>query len=173
MEISKMPSNAPVTASGTRELKRPRPIPRTVRDVIALMVFGAVDDPDSKPVAWIDAAKTVGIKPDVMRRYFDRADVRALLRSERRAFREMVCSGNEGALQRIRDKSSNGMAVVASVRALEQIEAEAEQRPAGNQTPGVTIVIRAAPSAPIEQAPRPLTIEARPVAIEKAHDDAD
>jgi len=157
-----MPSNAPVTASGSRELKRPRPIPRTVRDVITLMVYGAVDDPDSKPVAWIDAAKTVGIKPDVMRRYFDRADVRALLRAERRAFREMVCSGNEGALQRIRDKSSNGMAVVASVRALEQIEAEAEQRPAGNQVPGVTIRIVNLTPPPASLPPRIIEHEARP-----------
>jgi hypothetical protein len=38
----KMP-NLPVTAS-SRELQRPRPIPRRVRDVITLMVYGRIDD---------------------------------------------------------------------------------------------------------------------------------
>ena len=35
--------NLPVTAS-SRELQRPRPIPRRVRDVITLMVYGRIDD---------------------------------------------------------------------------------------------------------------------------------
>src|SRR5689334_15710687 len=108
-----MPINPPLRASGSRELKRPRPIPKAVRDAITLMVYGKIDDPDCAPVDFITAAKLSGIKPDVMRRWLDRAEVRALLRSERRAFREAICAGNEAALQRVRDKSANGMVTVA------------------------------------------------------------
>src|SRR5690348_11586368 len=119
-----VPTNPPLTASGPRELKRPRPIPRNVRDAIALMVFGRLDDPDCRPLDFIEAAKTAGIKPDVMRRYLDRGEVRALLHAERRAFRDAICAGNEGALARVRDTAANSMARVAAVRALEQLDAD-------------------------------------------------
>jgi hypothetical protein len=153
-----MPSNPPLTASGTRELKQPRPIPRVVRDAITLMVCGKLDDPDCKALGFIEAAKLSGIKPDLMRKYLDRADVRVLLRSQRRVFREAICAGNEGALKRVRDTSANGMCVVASVRALEQIEAVDDARPSGPMTAGITIVIRPAdpPAAPmVDVTPHP------------------
>jgi hypothetical protein len=70
----------------------------------------------------------MGIKPDVMRRYLDRPDVRALLLAERRAFRAAICGGNEGALLRVRETAQNGMAVVAAVRALEELEAPRDER---------------------------------------------
>jgi hypothetical protein len=155
-----MPTNPPLTASGSRELKRPRPIPRPVRDAITLMVYGKIEDPDCAPVDFITAAKLSGIKPDVMRRWLDRAEVRALLRSERRAFREAICAGNEAALQRVRDESANGMCVVASVRALEQLSDDPHNRSVANDSPRLTIRIVnqvAAPPAPvvIEHEPEP------------------
>jgi hypothetical protein len=106
--------NLPVTAS-SRELQRPRPIPRRVRDVITLMVYGRIDDESCAPVDFVEASKLAGIKPDVMRRWLDRAEVRALLLKERKAFRAAICAGNEQALQRVRDKSLNGMATVAAM----------------------------------------------------------
>jgi hypothetical protein len=150
-----MPDIAPLAAAGPRELKRPRPIPKAVRAAITVMVYGKLDDHDCAPLDFIEAGKLAGIKPDVMRRYLDRADVRALLRSERRAFREAVCAGNELALRRQRDFSKNGMVVVASVRALEQMEAEATARPANSVIPGVCIVITqpAPPPPPDRQMP--------------------
>ena len=105
--------NPPVTAS-SRELQRPRPIPRRVRDVITLMVYGRIDDESCAPVDFVEASKLAGIKPDVMRRWLDRAEVRALLLKEWKAFRAAICAGNEQALQRVRDKSPNGMATVAA-----------------------------------------------------------
>jgi hypothetical protein len=154
-----MATNPPLRASGPRELKRPRPIPRTVRDAIVLMVYGKLDDPDCKSLDFIEAAKLAGIKPDVMRRYLDRAEVRILLRNERRAFRDAICAGNEGALRRVRDKSANGMATVAAVRALEQIADVNDARPQ-HVSPGITIrIVNAAP------APAPVTtIDAKPIA---------
>jgi hypothetical protein len=155
-----MPSNPPLTASGSRELKRPRPIPKVVRDAVNLMVFGRLDDPDCAPLNFIEAAKIAGIKPDVMRRWLDRAEIRALLRSERRAFREAICAGNEAALQRVRDKSANGMCVVASVRALEQIGDDPHSRGVAPESPHITINIVPPPaSSPpmkvVERLPEP------------------
>jgi hypothetical protein len=151
--------NHPLAAAGSRELKRPRPIAPKVREAVQLMVYGRLDDPDCKPLSFIEAAKIADIAPDMMRRYLDRADVRSLLLRERRAFRAGICAGNEGALARVRDKSENGMAIVASVRALEQLEGESAERGAPGATgPGLTIqIISAAP-----QPAAPVTIEARP-----------
>jgi hypothetical protein len=150
-----MPSNPPLMASGSRELKRPKPIPKAVRAAVALMVYGKLDDPDCKPLGFIEAAKLAEIAPDHMRRYLDRAEVRALLRSERRVFRDAICAGNEGALKRIRDTSANGMSVVASVRALEQIDVEAATRPSGNATsPGIVIRIITPAAQPLPLNPK-------------------
>jgi hypothetical protein len=132
------------------------------------MVYGRPDDEDAKPLDFIEAAKDCDIRPDVMRRWLDRAQVRAYLLAERRNFRAAICAGNEGALQRIRDKSANGMAVVASVRALEQLDEEATARPTNPQTPGVTIRIVHLPAPPpLDRTPPPRIIEHDPA---RAHD---
>jgi hypothetical protein len=117
-----MPVVPPVRSSASRELKRPQPMPAKLREAICLMVYGHPDDIDCRALSFIEAAQETRIKPDVMRRYLDRPDVRALLLSERRAFRAAVCGGNEGALLRVRETAQNGMAVVAAVRALEELE---------------------------------------------------
>jgi hypothetical protein len=142
-----MPTNPPLTASGSRELKRPRPIPRRVRDVITLMVYGRADDEDCKSIDFIEAAKLVGLHPDQMRRWLDRADVLALLRRERKACRAAINAGNPRALQRVRDKSKNDMAVVASVRQLEMSD-QADLHGPAVTSPHMTIVIQQAPASP-------------------------
>jgi hypothetical protein len=48
-----MPSISPITASGSRDLKRPRPVPKLVREAIKLMVHGLPDDPDGKPIDFV------------------------------------------------------------------------------------------------------------------------
>jgi hypothetical protein len=115
-------------------MKRPRPIPPKLREAIGLMVYGHPDDPDCRAFTFIEAAHETGIKPDVMRRYLDRPDVRALLLAERRAFRAAICGGNEGALLRVRETAQNGMAVVAAVRALEELETP-------RHGPGVSVTV--------------------------------
>ncbi len=117
-----MPVLPPIRSSASREMKRPQPIPAKLREAISLMVYGHPDDADCRALTLIEAAHESRIKPDVMRRYLDRPDVRALLLAERRAFRAAVCGGNEGALLRVRETAQNGMAVVAAVRALEELE---------------------------------------------------
>jgi hypothetical protein len=170
-----MPENPPLTAAGPRDphKQRPRPIPRKVRTGLDLMVYGKPDDEDCKPLDFIEAAKECGVAPDIMRRWLDRAHVRGYLLAARRTFRSAICAGNEGALQRIRDKSANGMAVVASVRALEQLDEETSARPANAPSPGVTIRIinlpAPTPPAPpaVDRAPSPLVIEHDPTAAER------
>ena len=52
-------------------------------------------------------------------------------------------------MQRVRDKSENGMAVVASVRALEGLAEEERRSNPHQQLPGLTIVIQTPAAAPI------------------------
>jgi hypothetical protein len=87
------------------------------------MVRGRDDDADCKPLDFIAAAKLAGIKPELLRRYLDRPAVRSFLLSERRTFRATICAANEAALRDVRDRAANSMARVASVRALEQLDA--------------------------------------------------
>jgi hypothetical protein len=169
-----MPITHPIATAGAREpVDRPRPIPRAVRQAIALMVVGREDDENCAPLDIVAAAREVGMRPHVLRRYFDRPAVRALIRRERRAFREMLCGSNEAALKRVRDQSKNGMVTVAAVRALEQMDADDSGRNADAPAPGVTIKIInqvAAPTpspmidvTPPRTAPLPEPIDVEPV----------
>lgn len=151
--------NNPLTAAGSRELKHPRPIAPKVRAAVKLMVYGRLDDPDCKPLSFIEAARLSGVRPDVMRRYLDRPDVRALLSRERKAFRAAICAGNEGALADVRDRSANAMARVAAVRVLEALDdADGPLGAHGSTAPGVTIVIADARA----DAP-PVTVDGRSI----------
>ena len=115
----------PIRSSAPREPdRRPRPIPANVKTVIHLMIWGDDATPDALPLDLIAACTVVGVKPFVMRRYLDRPNVIAHLRAEQRKFREAICCGNTAALRRVRDGSQNAMAVVASVRALGDLQAE-------------------------------------------------
>jgi hypothetical protein len=149
-----MPENPPLVAAGPREpTKQQRPIPKAVREAVRLMVYGAIDDPDCRPLGFIEAASEVGLKPDQMRRWLDRSVVRALLLRERRIFRTAINSGNEGALLRIRDTAKNAMAQIGAIRTLEELgeeDAARHGRTGQRETPGVTIRIVnvSAPPAP-------------------------
>jgi hypothetical protein len=148
----------PIRSSSPREPdKRPRPIPPHVKAVIHLMVWGDDANPDALPLDLIAACAVVGVRPFVMRRHLDRPSTIAYLRAEERKFREAVCCGNTAALRRVRDSSPNAMAVVASVRALGDLQAEEAGR-ADVPTPGITIVIRQAPQ-PIDVTPKPSLID--------------
>lgn len=107
-----------------------------------LMVWGKPNDPDGRPLNLGEAASAADVKPDVLRRWLNRPDFIAFLRGERRSMVAASCAGNPAALRRVRDTSQNPMAVVASVRTLQDIEAAEEVRaPVGSHTPGVTINI--------------------------------
>jgi hypothetical protein len=146
----------PIRSSAPREPdRRPRPIPAHVKATIHLMVWGDDADPDALPLNLIAACAAARVTPFVMRRYLDRPSVIAHLRAEQRKRRAVDCCGNSAALRRVRDTSDNGMAVVASVRALDGMQAEDAGR-ADAPSPGVTIRIinQAPPPAPIDITPR-------------------
>jgi hypothetical protein len=159
-----MPTRQPIAASGSREPKKQATVPKKVRDAIKIMVRGRPDDEAAKPVDFVEAAKLADVNSWVVRQWLDRVEGRAFLKAERRAFRDAVCAGNELALKRVRDTSENGMAIIGSVRALEQIDEEAQVHGRGGvqQTPGLIINIINAPGAQprtIPGTPAPVTIE--------------
>lgn len=151
--------NIPITSSSRApDKQRPRPLPKAIKAVIVAMVSGRPGDPDAAPLTFIEAAKLCGVAPDHMRRWLDRPEARAFLRSERTAWRESICAGNENALKRVRDHSENAMAVVRSVQALEGI-GENDHASPGSREPsfGFVICVPATemPSAgPVSMAPR-------------------
>jgi hypothetical protein len=162
-----MPENPPLMASGSREPKKPRPLPARVRDLIGFMVRGAPDDADGKPLDFIAAAKLANLKPDIARRWLDRGDFRTALRAERAAFREAICAGNELALARIRG-GENAMAAVRSIQLLERLD-EGESTRSGSvpRVPGMVIQIINGPmpqvhARTIDHASVSLPIEAEP-----------
>ena len=144
----------PLAAAGPRDLDRPRHIPAPIRRMVLLMVRGEPSNPD-QALDFIAAAKLANVAPDRARRWLDLTETRALLRVERRRYRDEICSFNEGALRRIRDQSPNAMAQLGAVRTLENIAEEAETRPRSSypQQPGLTIVIHNGPPTSAPPAP--------------------
>lgn len=159
-----MPTSQPICASGSHEVRRPKPIPRAVREACLLMIYGKPGDDDAVSLDFVQASKAAGIRPNILRKWLHKSAVVALIRAERRAFREAICAGNEAALQRVRDKSLNGMATVAAVRGLEQIEeTDPHRRGVVPESPHITINIVPPPASlpspsmkVVEHAPEPL-----------------
>lgn len=163
-----MPENSPLTAAGSRQPEKVPPIPPKVREAVRLMVFGKPDDENCAPLDFIAAGRIAGVKPDVMRRWLDRPNVRALLLAERRAFRNAINAGNELALKNIRDTAANSMARIGAIRALEELgddDAERQNRPS-DQAPGITIrvvhenVPQPAPPVIVDVTPDPASFDA-------------
>jgi hypothetical protein len=153
----------PLRSSSPREPdKKPRPIPPHVKAVIHLMIWGDDANPAALPLDLIAACAATGVKPFVMRRYLDRPAVIAHLRAEHRKFREVVCCGNTAALKKVRDRSENGMAVVASCRALDGSQADdAARAPGVLEARGITLrIIQAPRPEPIDITPKPSQIVA-------------
>jgi hypothetical protein len=146
----------PFASSAPRQpdRQRLRPIPADVKAVIHLMVWGDDADPNALPLDLIAACAVVGVKPYRMRRYLDRPGIIAHLRAEHRKFREVVCCGNTAALRRVRDTSPNGIAIVASCRALDGSQAEDAGR-ADVPSPGITLRI-------VHETSRPVPIDITP-----------
>ena len=145
----------PFASSAPRQpdRQRLRPIPADVKAVIHLMVWGDDANPDALPLDLIAACAVARVQPYRMRRYLDRPSVIAHLRAEHRKFREVTCCGNTAALRRVRDTSPNGMAIVASCRALDGSQAEDAGR-ASAPSPGITLRIISQPM-PIDITPEP------------------
>jgi hypothetical protein len=163
-EFLPMPTNPPLTASGSRELKHPRPIPAAVRRACLLMIYG---DDDGRPLDFVEAARRSGVRPNIMRKWLHRVEVQILLRAERKAFRSAINCANEAVLADIRQNALNSMARVAAVRALQELDAEDHpiHRRGEAISPHVTIVIRTDP-APIPKVIEHVPAELEPLELE-------
>jgi hypothetical protein len=117
------------------------------------------------------AALAAGLTVYRLRESLKRGFVRKYLQDEKQALLESVSAGNPLALKRVRDSSPNGMAIVASVKAIEQMKQETQQAAGGSpfatQQPGFVIVIKGgdgeAPRVIAPMAPPPM-IEHQPAA---------
>jgi hypothetical protein len=96
-----------------------------------------------------DSAERAGLKDHSLRAAMRKPHVAAYYRQGLEVLRMSERPKNIFALAKIRDKSENGMAVVAAAKALEQLsEEEAQRRPASGSItmPGLTIQIINAPA---------------------------
>lgn len=170
-----MPTDPRLVSSASPLPKRPKRIPANVKAAIQLMVRGRESDPTCQPLGMIEAAKEVGMDGYHLRKWLDRGEVRAMLFAERKAFRLAILGGNEAALLKVRDTSENGMATVAAVKALEQIEIDSKTAGKGGSSetrPGMIIQIINAPQSGSAPAARPtgITIDVTPGAAPAAID---
>jgi hypothetical protein len=165
--IFEMPATSPITAAGSRDEKRPAPIPKSVKLALVLMVRGLPDNPDAPPLDFISAAKLAGVAPDRMRRWLDRAEVLRFLRAERKAWRAALCAANESVLAAIRDRGENAMARVQAIKTLELLDEESTERSRGAiTTPGLVIVVEApkVPALPGD-VPRQMLLDVTPAPL--------
>jgi hypothetical protein len=161
-----MPTSQPVCASGSHEVRRPKPIPVKVREACLAMIYGRPDDDDAVPLDFIQAAKFVGIRANILRKWLHKPAVVALIRRERTAFRTAICAANEYALKKVRDTSRNPMGVCAAVRGLEQISDDPHSRGVAPESPHITINIVPPPAS--LPSPAMKTIEHSPAELEPA-----
>jgi hypothetical protein len=155
-----MPTSQPICASGSHEVRRPKPIPVKVREACLAMIYGRPDDDNAVPLDFVAAARFVGIRPNILRKWLHKPAVMALIRRERAAYRVACCAANEYRLKKVADTSANGMAIIGACNALEGLDADnSPHRQIEPVSPHITIVIRQPDVAP---APAMQTIEHTP-----------
>jgi hypothetical protein len=119
---------------------RPPAVPAKAKAAIAALL----EQPETDLAA---AAQKAGLPTERLKKYLKAPHVRKYFIDERRAVLDAILAGNPEALRKVRDTSGNAMARVQAVRALESIGDrmdEAAGGRAGQQAPGVVIVIEAA-----------------------------
>lgn len=122
-----LPSN-PASKPG-KQLK----ITRKVRDAIHAMVWDGLKRDE--------AAAKAGIKDNSLYVALRRPDVKAFYMRELDVLRTSERARNIHTLAEVRDQTSNQMARVQAVKALEQIDDSEAARPSANSLPGLQIVI--------------------------------
>ena len=123
-----MPTTYPIAAAGDRQPKRAPPLAAGVKAAVKRLVWGAEGDEGRRPATLAEAAAAGSMRPDTLRRYLHRLDVRALIADEKKGFLAWATSANAHALTSIRDTSANDAARVRAVLALEELEAPRDGR---------------------------------------------
>jgi transposase-like protein len=136
----------PVAASGAREPERAaRRIPAKVKASVIAMVTEGID--------LVAAAQANNLRPASLRQWLHRPEVAALVRSERKAYRQAILCAAEHALADVMNNAENSQARVNAAKAIIEVDRDEYAHPhAGERTlPGVTIRIlnvTAAPTGP-------------------------
>jgi hypothetical protein len=116
-----MPRVYPIAAAGERLPKHARPLGASLKAAARLLVWGFPDGDGHRPATLVEAAAAGSMRPDTLRRYLRRPDMRALIASERKALLAWAMGANPQALMSIRDTSLNDAARVRAALALEEI----------------------------------------------------
>ena len=98
------------------------------------------------------AALAAGMPVVRLRHLLGQSYVRKYMREQRLVEIEALCQGNAAALAKVRDTSANGMAVIGSIKAAEQIRSQilSEDGAGGSTRPMPGLVIQIVGSARIE-----------------------
>jgi hypothetical protein len=135
-ENFEMPTTYPIATAGGRQPKRARPLAPGVRAAVTALVWGLEGDEGRKPATLAQAAAAGDMRPDTLRRYLSRADVRNLIADERNGYLAWVTSANAQVLAAIRDLGDNEAARVRAIAFLEEM-AGLRERPGVNVNVGV------------------------------------
>jgi hypothetical protein len=123
-----MPTTYPIAAAGDRQPKRAPPLAAGVKAAVKALVWGIDSDEGRRPATLAEAAAAESMRPDTLRRYLHRLDMRALIVDEKKGFLAWATSANAQALTNIRDTSANDAARVRAVLALEELETPRDGR---------------------------------------------
>lgn len=149
-----------LTAAQPQELspkKRPLRIAPKLREAIEAAI--------TEGLRWPDAARKVGLTARAMRMALNKPHILRHISERKAQFRAEIGTRNEFRLAELRDQDDNRMAAVNSIKLLEQLDRERDERPALHRhvTPGVVVVINA------DRGPRPQgldqIIEINPVEV--------
>jgi hypothetical protein len=105
-----------------------------------------------------EAAEQAGLADASLRFAFRKAHVMTYYHGELKALRDNLRASNIHRLDKIADDSKNDMAKVASIKALEQISDQADERhrPGMQQMPGLVIVVNTGIGSPKVIGPEPI-----------------
>ena len=117
-----MPTSYPIATAGERQPKRAPSLKPGVKAAVKALVWGLEGDDGRRPATLEEAAAAGSMKPDTLRRWLHRPDVRSEIASEKKALLAWATSANPHALMSIRDNGANDAARVRAAMALEELE---------------------------------------------------
>jgi hypothetical protein len=117
-----MPTSYPIATAGERQPKRAPSLKHGVKAAVKALVWGLEGEEGRKPATLEEAAAAGSMKPDTLRRWLHRPEVRSEIASEKKALLAWATSANPRALMSIRDNGANDAARVRAAMALEELE---------------------------------------------------
>lgn len=116
-----------------------------------LMVYG---NNQGEPVQWNEAAKTVGLSLNAMRKALEKTHVLRYLKEQKQVFRSSVSAANILVARQIRDEGKNDNARIKAIEYLDEISTKNPHEMGVGRTvqPGVTVVVnvQSSGSSPVD-----------------------